>query len=45
MERGLADGSLGPNEEKRRMARILVDLYHGEGAGERAEAAFNARPS
>jgi tyrosyl-tRNA synthetase len=42
VERGLADGSLVPNEEKRRMARILVDLYHGEGAGERAEAAFNA---
>jgi len=42
VERGLADGSLGANEEKRRMARILVDLYHGEGAGERAEAGFNA---
>ena len=42
VERGLADGSLGPNEQKRRMARTLVDLYHGEGAGERAEAGFNA---
>lgn len=40
--RGLADGSLHPNEQKRRMARLLVDLYHGEGAGEAAEEAFNA---
>jgi tyrosyl-tRNA synthetase len=38
---GLADGSIHPNDEKRRMARAVVDLYHGPGAGERAEAAFN----
>jgi tyrosyl-tRNA synthetase len=38
---GLADGSLHPNDEKRRMARTVVDLYHGEGAGERAEARFD----
>jgi tyrosyl-tRNA synthetase len=38
---GLADGSLHPNAEKRRMARAVVELYHGAGAGERAEAAFD----
>ena len=26
---GLADGSIHPNEEKRRMARTIVELYHG----------------
>lgn len=38
---GLAAGSLHPNGQKRRMARLIVDLYHGEGAGERAEAGFD----
>jgi tyrosyl-tRNA synthetase len=38
---GLEDGSIHPNDEKRRMARAVVDVYHGEGAGERAEAAFD----
>jgi tyrosyl-tRNA synthetase len=38
---GLADGSLHPNEEKRRMARTIVDLYHGPGAGEGAERRFD----
>src|SRR5436190_1803433 len=37
---GLEDRSLHPNAEKRRLARNVVDLYHGEGAGEAAEAAF-----
>lgn len=37
---GLADGSIHPNEEKRRMARTIVDLYH-PGAGKEAEAAFD----
>ncbi|MEX1264080.1 MAG: tyrosine--tRNA ligase [Actinomycetota bacterium] len=41
VERGLGDGSLHPNDQKRRMARLIVDLYHGEGAGERAEATFD----
>jgi len=41
VEQGLADGSLHPNGQKRRMARLIVDLYHGEGAGERAEAGFD----
>ena len=38
---GLADGSVHPNTEKRRMARAIVDLYHGGGAGEKAEARFD----
>ena len=38
---GLADGTIHPNEEKRRMARAVVDTYHGEGAGGRAEARFD----
>jgi tyrosyl-tRNA synthetase len=38
---GLADGGIHPNDEKRRMARAIVALYHGPGAGERAEAAFD----
>jgi tyrosyl-tRNA synthetase len=41
IERGLAVGSAHPNDEKRRMARAIVDLYHGEGAGEAAEAHFD----
>ena len=32
IEAGLADGSLHPNEQKRRMARAIVDLYHGSGS-------------
>ena len=39
--KGLADGSLDPWTEKRRLAREVVDLYHGEGAGERAEGEFD----
>jgi tyrosyl-tRNA synthetase len=41
IERGLAAGTAHPNDEKRRMARAIVDLYHGEGAGEAAEARFD----
>jgi tyrosyl-tRNA synthetase len=41
IEAALADGSLKPNDEKRAMARRVVDLYHGPGAGARAEEAFN----
>lgn len=41
IERGLAAETLHPNEQKRRMARSIVDLYHGAGAGVRAEAAFD----
>jgi tyrosyl-tRNA synthetase len=38
---GLADGSLDPWGEKRRLAREVVDLYHGPGAGAAAEAGFD----
>jgi tyrosyl-tRNA synthetase len=41
VKQGLADGTLHPNAEKRRMARLVVDLYHGEGSGARAEATFD----
>jgi tyrosyl-tRNA synthetase len=38
---GLRDGSLDPWPEKKRLAREVVDLYHGDGAGEAAEARFD----
>jgi tyrosyl-tRNA synthetase len=38
---GLADGSLDPWQEKRRLAREVVELYGGPGEGERAEARFD----
>jgi tyrosyl-tRNA synthetase len=41
VEAGLAGGSLHPNEEKRRMAREIVDLYHGPGSGAEAESRFD----
>lgn len=47
----LGDGSLRAVEAKRLLARTVVDLYHGEGAGAAAEAEFDrvfrdhARPS
>jgi len=41
VERGLGDGSVRANEEKRRLAREVVDLYHGSGAGTAAEERFN----
>jgi tyrosyl-tRNA synthetase len=37
----LRDGSLDPWPEKKRLAREVVDLYHGDGAGEAAEARFD----
>jgi tyrosyl-tRNA synthetase len=37
----LADGSAHPGEAKRRLGREVVALYHGEGAGFEAEAAFD----
>jgi tyrosyl-tRNA synthetase len=39
--KGLEDVTLDPWQEKRRLAREIVDLYQGEGAGPRAEAAFD----
>ena len=41
IERGLADRSLLPADQKRRLARDVVELYHGAGAGTDAEDAFN----
>jgi tyrosyl-tRNA synthetase len=41
IERGLADGSVHPAEAKRRLARTVVDLYHGAGEGQDAEARFD----
>ena len=40
-QRELADGALKPVDAKRLLARTVVDLYHGEGAGEAAEAEFD----
>ncbi|MGH8982514.1 MAG: tyrosine--tRNA ligase [Acidimicrobiia bacterium] len=37
----VAAGRLEPAHAKRLLARTVVDLYHGEGAGEAAEAAFD----
>lgn len=37
----LRSGDSGPNETKRLMARSVVDLYHGEGAGQAAEGEFD----
>src|SRR6266511_3529848 len=41
VEAGMVDGSVKPVEEKRRMARAVVDLYHGSGAGGEAERRFD----
>ena len=37
----LADGSLAPVDAKRLLARTVIDLYHGDGAGAAAEAGFD----
>jgi len=37
----LAEGALHPNAAKRMLARAVVDLYHGAGAGDAAEADFD----
>jgi tyrosyl-tRNA synthetase len=37
----LVAGELAPVDAKRLLARTVVDLYHGEGAGEAAEAEFD----
>jgi tyrosyl-tRNA synthetase len=41
IEGELADGSAHPAHEKRRLARAVVDLYHGAGAGQAAEERFD----
>ena len=44
VEKGLEDGSLDPWDEKRRLAREVVDLYHGQGSGAAADGAVRPRP-
>jgi len=41
IERGLADGSLHPAEQKRRLGREIVNRYHGEDAARAAEGHFD----
>ena len=41
IERDLREGTLHPNDAKRRLAREVLDLYHGPGAGVAAEERFN----
>lgn len=41
IERGLADGSLHPAEQKRRLGREIVTRYHGEAAARAAEEHFD----
>jgi tyrosyl-tRNA synthetase len=41
IEEGLTDGSLHPNDQKRRLAREVVALYHGDAAAGRAEDRFD----
>jgi tyrosyl-tRNA synthetase len=39
--RAMASGTFAPVDAKRLLARTVVDLYHGDGAGEAAEAEFD----
>src|SRR4029453_17787704 len=41
VEKGLSDGTLDAWSEKRRLAREVVDLYHGHGTGATAEERFD----
>jgi tyrosyl-tRNA synthetase len=41
VQANLASGDLHPNAAKRMLARSVVDLYHGVGAGDAAEADFD----
>ena len=41
IEAALADGSADPYELKRALGRDLCDTYHGAGAGDEAQAAFD----
>jgi tyrosyl-tRNA synthetase len=41
IEAGLAEATRKPVEQKRRLARDVVDLYHGAGAGDEAERRFD----
>ena len=44
VETGLEDGSLDAWDEKRRLAREVVDLYHGQGSGAARRGAVRPRP-
>ncbi len=41
IENGLADGSLHPGKQKRRLAREIVRLYHSDEASKEAESRFD----
>ena len=41
IKRGLADGTLHPRDAKRRLAREIVRMWHGNGAATAAEEAFD----
>ncbi|MGH2722733.1 MAG: tyrosine--tRNA ligase [Actinomycetota bacterium] len=41
IDRGLSDGSLHPNDQKRRLAREIVATYHGTDAAGEVEARFD----
>ena len=43
IDAAFADGTADPYQMKRALARNIVDLYHGEGAGQRAQDAFDAQ--
>lgn len=43
IDAAFADGTADPYQLKRALARNICDLYHGEGAGEAAQAAFDAQ--
>ncbi len=43
IDAAFADGTADPYQLKRKLARNIVDLYHGEGAGDAAQAAFDAQ--
>ena len=41
MKSDTASGALHPMEAKKRLGRTIVDQFHGDGAGEKAEAEFS----
>jgi len=43
IDAAFADGTADPYQMKRALARNIVDLYHGEGAGQLAQDAFDAQ--
>ncbi|MEE1272972.1 MAG: tyrosine--tRNA ligase [Olegusella sp.] len=43
IDAAFADGSADPYQMKRALARNICDLYHGAGAGDEAQATFDAR--